>query len=89
MRLFSFYPLSAATPPLPPSGQTFPRVNLASSFGADFSKNQPCFLLRGKWHEVPIGDKERVFAKERSDRGNPLEELICQRTVYNYSNIKK
>ena len=32
-----------------------------SSFGADFSENQPCFLLRGKWHEVPIGDKKHVI----------------------------
>ena len=47
-----------------------------SSFGADFSKNQPCFLLRGKWHEVPIGDKKHVILSVSEISHRTIEILI-------------
>ena len=65
---------------LPPSGQPIPRVNLASSFGVGFSANKPCFLLWGKWHEVPIGDKKRVIL-------SAIEISLCLYVILSVSEI--
>ncbi len=51
-----------------------------ASLRSQRQKNKPHFLLRGKWHEVPIGDKKHVILSV-SEISHDLSEQVYASSV--------